>query len=198
MEPLRPKLADQHRHPGRVRNRAVRVGTTSRFGRIDAGFAAHLIETLGALVVRLQGLVIDRPGWREPIDLLDGAEVLAAQAIEHAAPEFRVTTNAVVGVRREFPPATIAPAFLRAVAELLPHRVGIPVLDLTRHEIAAFDNENARRSIRQRARHRTAPRAGADDDDVVVLVHCGALRVVTRVLAWNYIIRPAQSRRHPV
>ena len=89
-------------------------------------------------------------------------------------------------VRRELAAAVVEPALARAVAEVLPDRVRIPVLALLRHEVAALEDEDARRVLRQRLRHRAAAGAGADNDDVVVLVHCGALGVVTRVLSELY------------
>ncbi len=50
-----------------VRNRGVRVGTSRRFGRIKAVLAPNLVQALGSHVVRLQGLVVDRPRRRHAV-----------------------------------------------------------------------------------------------------------------------------------
>ena len=80
---------------------AIRKRPARRLGRIDAGLAVHVIEALGAVVVRRERVVVDRPRRRHAVDVLDRLEVLAAQPVEHAAPELRVAADAVVRVRAE-------------------------------------------------------------------------------------------------
>jgi hypothetical protein len=92
--------------------------------------------------------------------------------MRHAAPELRVPANAVVRVGREFPAALVEPAFAGAVPQVLPHGLGIPVFLFLGNEVAAFDDQNACRCACQRLRDCAAACDGADDDDVVVVVHC--------------------------
>ena len=105
--------------------------------------------------------------------MLSGLEVFTPEPVKDAAPVFRVAANPVVRVGRELFASSVEPAFLRPIAELLPHRFGIPVLVLLRDEIAALEEQDARAGRRQRMRHRPAAGAGADDDEVVGLGHCG-------------------------
>jgi hypothetical protein len=87
--------------------------------------AAHVIELLGALVVRLQIVVRDRPRGRQAIGVLDLLEVLAAEPIEHAPPELGIAADAVVRVRAERTAPFVQPLLVDAVAEMFPHRFRI-------------------------------------------------------------------------
>ena len=102
MEALRAQLLDDRR-PCRGACGTGAYGYGPRGGSVGSApcCAADVVEALGAIVVRRERLVIDRPGRRDAVDVLDRLEVLAAQPVEHAAPELRVAADAVVRVRRE-------------------------------------------------------------------------------------------------
>ena len=64
-------------------------------------FAVHFVHRFGAIVVRRERVVIDRPRRRDAVDVLDGLEVFRPQPVHHRAPELGVAADAVVRVRPE-------------------------------------------------------------------------------------------------
>ena len=120
-----------------------------RLGRIDAVLPAHVIQALGAVVVRRERVVVDRPGRRDAVDVLDRLEVLAPQPVEHAAPELGVAADAVVRVRAELAAALVEPALRRSGSgRCFQTASGIPVLVFLRHEVAALEDQDARAGCR--------------------------------------------------
>ena len=176
LKALSPKPVDDRRHAGSVRNRRVGKRAAWRFGRIATVLSMHMVEPLGAVVVRLERVVVDRPGRRDTVHVLDCLKVLTPQAIEHAAPELRIAADAVMRVRKKLLALTVQPALGRAVAQVLPHGLRIPVVRLLRHGLPALDDEDASRARRERQGHGAAAGAAADDDDVVASVHCPMAR----------------------
>ena len=131
-----------------VGNRRVWKRAALGLGRVGAKLAVHVIQTLGALVVRRERVVVDRPARRDPLHVLERLKVFAAQAVQHAAPELRVAADVVMGVRAELLAAFVDPPLLRLIAKVLPDRFGAPVLGFLRDEIAALEDENARAGCR--------------------------------------------------
>ena len=74
-------------------------------------------------------------------------EILAPQAIEHAAPELGVAADAVVRVGKKLDALRVEPALGRAIAQVLPDGLGIPVVRLLRHGLAALEHEDSRRRL---------------------------------------------------
>ena len=169
MQPLAANPGHVCLHLIRVRNRGVGERLPRRLGRVLAGRPVDLVQTFRPLVVRLQRVVVDGPGRRDAVDVLDLAEVLAAHPEEDAAPELGVAPDAVVGIGAERSAAAVQPALRRLVAPVLPDRGGVAVLGLLRNEQAAFDQQDPGRRIGQRPGHGASPGARPDDDDVVSL-----------------------------
>ena len=142
VQSLLPQPGDDLGHPVGVGHRGMGKRAMRRLGRIVPQVAADLIETFRAIVVRRQLLVVNRPGWRHAIHVLEFAEILASQPVEHAAPELRVAPDAVVGVRPELRAAFVHPPFARLVPQMPPDRLRVPVLVLLRNEVAALDDED--------------------------------------------------------
>ena len=140
---------DDGGHARRVRHRRKRIRSVRRLRRIVADGAVHFVHRLGAVVVRRQRLVVDRPRRRDAVGVLEDAEILAAQPVEHAAPELRVAADAVVRVRRERLPFGVEPLLDGAIAQLAPHRFGAPVLRLARDAAAPFEHEDPRAASRR-------------------------------------------------
>jgi len=53
--------------------------------RVLATLAVDMEQRLRFAVVRLEHVVADRPGWRDPVDMLQLAEILLPQAEERGA-----------------------------------------------------------------------------------------------------------------
>src|SRR5207302_233399 len=79
----------------------------------------------------------------------------------------------LAGVERG--PLLADPLLLRLVARLTEDLARVPVLELATHVIAALDEQHAEACRREPVRERSAPRAAADDDHVVV-VHAWLLQ----------------------
>ncbi len=73
MQSLSLQFIDDGVDRRRVRNGWERKWPARRLGRIDAVLAVHLIEALGAVVERLERLVVDGPRRRDAVDMLDFA-----------------------------------------------------------------------------------------------------------------------------
>ena len=86
--------------------------------------------------------------------MLQCLEILAAQAIEHAAPELGVAADAVVRVREELGAVSVEPALGGSIAQVLPDSLGIPVVGFLRDGLPrsststrAGDCDNARAMV---------------------------------------------------
>jgi len=90
-----------------MRDRFVREWPAGRIGRIGALFAVNRVETFGFVVIRLEGLVVDRPRRRDALHVLDRLKVLAPKTEQQAAPELRVSAHVVMCVRPELLPAIV-------------------------------------------------------------------------------------------
>src|SRR6266536_2907275 len=101
-----------------MRDRHKRKRTAWRLCRIDARLSVDLIETLGALVVGGQCVVIDRPGRRHAVEVLHLLEILTPETKQGAAPEPGVAADAVMRVRHELAPQLVPPALGRAIATI--------------------------------------------------------------------------------
>src|SRR4030095_13742542 len=103
MQPSLAQAVDHACHADRVRNGRMRECATRWIGRIVAGLPMYVIHRLGTLVVRSEVRVGDRPRRRVAVDMAGAREVLLAQAVEHATPEFGVSADTVMYVRIEVP-----------------------------------------------------------------------------------------------
>src|SRR5689334_6432140 len=101
--------------------------------------------------------------------MLKLAEVLFAQTEERRAVEFRIPANIVVRVGMQILPVAILPNFLGAVLALQIDDGRAPVVFLTRHIVATFEQKDFLSGGRQSRGERSAPGARPDDDDVVVI-----------------------------
>ena len=90
--------------------------TRPRLGRVDAARAVHVVQILGPGVVRLEVVVADRPGRRDPAVVANLTEVLLAEAEQRRPVEFRVAADVIVGVWVKRLAVPVAPHFLGVVS----------------------------------------------------------------------------------
>src|SRR5437764_13151074 len=109
------------------------------------------------------------------------AEVALAQPEQRGAVELRVAPDVVVRVGVEFLSILVPPLFLRAVAALEHDGLGVPVLFLAGNVTPSLEQQDALAGGGEPVGQRAAPRAGADDDDVVV-VHARLLRSAVAIM----------------
>ncbi len=159
--------ADNFEHAGSMRNGIAGKRAPWRLGRILSVSAAHVVQALGAIVERRQGLVVDRPGGRHTIDMLHCLEVFASQSEQRASPEFGVSADEVMGIGTKLASPGVHPALLRLVPAIFPDGVRAPVFLFLGNEVPALQNQEARTRIGQRMGERPAPCAASNDDDVV-------------------------------
>ena len=102
MQPDLGQVVEQLLDARLVRHRRERVRRRCRrLGRVLAAGAVHLVELLGLGVVRLELVVADRPGRRDPAVVLELAEVLLPQPVQRRAVELRGAADEVVDLRLE-------------------------------------------------------------------------------------------------
>jgi hypothetical protein len=101
-------------------------------------------------------------------------EVALAQPEQDRAVELGVAADEVLLVRLERHPVMVVdPVLVGQVATLPEDLLARPVLRLARQVPAALQHENALAGRREPVGERATPRAGSDDDHVVVLRrHC--------------------------
>ena len=161
--------------PRLVRDRGERVRRArGRLGRVLAARAADLVELLRQRVVRLDLLVLDRPGRRDAAGMLELAEVLLAEAVERRPVELGRPADEVVDLRLERRVLLVVPGVLGHVAVVDEDVVGGPVRRLAREPVAALEEEDLLAGGSQVPRERAAAGAGADDDDVVRVHQCAS------------------------
>ena len=120
MEPLRAEFVHHPRDLFRVWDLRIRKRLPRWLGRVDTALAVHFVQPLRAVVVGAERFVVDRPGRRDSVGVLDRAEIFLAEAIHHASPELGVPAHTVVGVGPEFMATGVYPTLGRAIAEVLP------------------------------------------------------------------------------
>ena len=159
-----------------VRHRRERVGRARvALGRVLAVRPVHLVQVLGLRVVGLQLVVGDGPGGREPVVMLQLAEVLRPQPVERRPVELGGAADEVVDLRLERRSVGVVPGVRRDVAIVDEHVLGKPVRRLPREPVPSFEHQNPLPRRRQMAGQRTAAGAAPHDDDVVVVAHRASL-----------------------
>ena len=129
VEALLGEVVGQLLDPGLVRDRGERVGSARRrIGRILPARAVDLVELLRLGVVRLHVLVGDRPRRRDPVVVLELAEVLRPQAIQRGAIQLGRAADVVVHLRLERREIRVVPGVRRDVAAVDEDVLGEPVL----------------------------------------------------------------------
>ena len=109
----------RHRRP-RIRRRAVTLG-----GVLTA-VAVDVVERLGLAVPGLEVVVAQGPRRRDPVDVLQLAEVLRPQPVQGGPVELRGAAHVVVDLRLEGLAVGVVPGVLRDVLALDEHRARGP------------------------------------------------------------------------
>ena len=168
MEPGGLELVGEPLDPRLVRDRRKRVRSAGRrLRRILTARAVDLVQVLGLRVVRLELVVGDRPGRRDPVVVPKLAEVLLAKAVERGSVELRRAADEVVDLRLERLPLRVVPGVLRDVAVVDEDVVHAPVRRLASQPVAALEQEDPLSGRGEMAREGAAPGPGPDDHDVV-------------------------------
>ena len=110
----------------------------------------HTEQSLRRLVVRDELLIVERPGGREPVCVLNRGEVARTETRQRCAVDLRVPAH---GVRQPwFIPLAVRglPAVAGAVATIDEDGVRTPVLGLGRDEIPPLQDQDLRARVRQR------------------------------------------------
>ena len=138
-----------------------------RLGRILVVAAVDLVELLRLRVVGLDVVVRDGPRGRDAVVVLELPEVLLPESIEGGAVELGLAADVVVDPGLEALALVVVPRVLRHVTVLDEDLAGVPVLDLARQPVAAFEQEDPLPGWGEVPGKRAAAGSGADDDHVV-------------------------------
>src|SRR4029453_11037112 len=104
VQALLAKSADELLHLAGMRNRRKRKRSAAWLSRIEPGLSVNMKQALCSIVVGRQRVVINRPGGRYTVEVLDALKILPPEAKQRAAPESRVAAHAVVRVGQKRPP----------------------------------------------------------------------------------------------
>src|SRR6516162_9182353 len=161
----------------------MRIGATCWWlGRIFSTPAMHVIQALSLQVIGFEVVVGNRPSWRDAAEVANLAKILATQAKQRRAIEFRVSTYVVVRVGMQRFTAFIAPLFLGLVFRFNIHGLRVPIPLFATHVAAAFDNQDFLAAWSQGIGQSATPGARADDDYVEMVFracHVLVLKIVT-------------------
>ena len=156
-----------------VRNGRVRERPGGRsLGGILAALAMDEVQPLCLGVIRLEVVIGQRPRRRDARVVANPVEVALTQTEEDRAVELRVAADEVLLVRAEGIAVLVDPLLAAEVALLEEHLLGVPVLGLAGRVTAALEQQDALAGGGEAVGERPAARAGADDDDVVVVHLC--------------------------
>ena len=153
----------------------IRLGPVA-LGGVLVPVAVHLVQPLGLGVPRLEVVVVERPGRRQPVHVGDLPEVLRSQPVQGGAVELGRPAHEIVDLRLERRPVAVVPGVGRDVLPVDEHRVGIPVVHLSRQKVAPLEEQDPLPGWRQGVGQGSAPGTGPDDDHVVVVSHGSLLR----------------------
>ena len=153
-----------------VRHRGPRVLLAPvALGRVLAVRAVHLVEPLGLRVVRLEVVVAHRPRRRQPVDVVQLAEVPRPQPVQRRAVQLRGTTDVVVDLRLE----RGAVASYQVSSDMYrPSMNTAPGSQFAISRGRKLPRSSSRIFLpagRERVGERASAGTGPDDDDVVVV-----------------------------
>src|SRR5207244_13089983 len=143
---------------------------------------------------RLQVVVRDRPGGRHAALVGDLAEVLLAEPDQRGAVELGVPADEVMRAGVELLAIAVVPGLLDVVAVLDLDGARVPVLLRAWDVAAPLEEEDALARGCEAIGERPAPRAGAADDEVVVIVRHRPLPQVMARAGATAGARSAQPR----
>jgi len=147
--------------------------------RVLAVPAVHPEQVLGSDVVRLQVVVIQRPGRRDTAMMPDLAEVRGQQPEQRRAVHLGVAAYVIMQLGPEGPVAGVVEGLVGGVFRLAEDGAGVPVVSLSRQEVTAFEQQYALAGLGHARRGGRAPRSAADDQDVVLIIPTRGGMVVT-------------------
>src|SRR5215469_5966231 len=148
----------------------IEIGTARRrFGRVAAALAVDAIQVFGSAVIRLQLLIADRPGRRDPAVMLDLAEILLAQSDQSRPVKFGIPANEIVRAGMKFLAVLVVPRFLDVVFALTDYGLSVPIVFLARDVATPFEKQNSLASGSQRV-CQGSPSGSRPYDDYVVMV----------------------------
>jgi hypothetical protein len=126
-----------------------------------------LIHLLGLGVIRLHLLVVDGPGRRDAVVVLEFPEILFAQAVKRRAIHLGGAAYEVVDSRLERLAVLVTPSVAGDIAVLDEDLFGTPVLGFPFHPVAALKQQDTFAGGSQVPDQCAAASAAADDDDVI-------------------------------
>ena len=140
-------------------------------GRVLTVVAVHLVEPFGFRVVRLEVVVGQRPGGRDPVDMPEITEVPGPEPVQRRAVHLRRAPDEVVHLRLERCAVGVVPRIRCDVATVDEHRPGIPIGHLTRKEVPPLQQQDPFPGVGEAVSQGSTAGARPDDDDVKTLRH---------------------------
>ena len=177
MDALRGQLIVERLDARLVRHRLVRErAARCRLARVLATLAVDVEQALGLGVVRLEGVVRQRPCRRDPVDMRHGTEVALAKAQQRRAVDLGIAADVIVQPRVERLAVLSVPGLGGLVTAMHEDFARAPVRGLARQVVAPLEDQDPLAAGGEPLRQGAAPGAAADDDQVVVISHLSRSR----------------------
>ena len=171
---MQPKLLQAIRQPLNARlvlHGRVRVVPAREAGeRVLAVLTVHPEQVLGPDVVRLHVVVIQRPGRRDTVRMLDLAEVRGPQPQQRRAVHLRIAAHVIMQLGPEGPVVEVVKRLAGGVSPVAEDSAGTPVVPLWPEKVTAFEHQHTLAGFGDARRGGRAPRSAAHDQDVVVVI----------------------------
>src|SRR6516162_8002595 len=196
-QPEASEIVAQLLHTRLVADRWMRIGTGSeRVCGVDSALAMYVIQILGFQVIRLEVVIGNGPSRRYAAVVLYLSKVLLPQPEESRTVKLCVSTYVVVGVRMEWFAVFVSPDLLRLILPLDVDSAGIPVGFFARDIVAPLEQQDSLAQRRQSVSQRPATCAGADDDNVELVVsrHSAPLKQSNQTWLGKCVLLPGRLR----
>jgi len=138
-----------------------------RLGRVDPALPVDVIELLRARVVRLEGVVGNRPAGGDATLVPELSEILLAHPEQRCSVHLGVAAHPIVRAGLEAPTLRILPGLVGRVLAVEEDASAVPVVTFAREPVSALDQQDPLAGGSQGMREGPASGTGSDDDDVV-------------------------------
>ena len=166
-------------------------------GGVLAVRPVHLVEPLGLGVPGLELVVAQRPGRRDPVHVLNLAEVRGPQPVQRGAVHLGGPADVVVHLRLERFAVRVVPGVVGDVFPVHEHGLRVPVVHFAGQEIAAFQEQDLLSRGGQGVREGAPAGAGPDDDHVIAFGHHSTMAVRGAVTSPSRVSTPPRPAITP-
>ena len=129
---------------GRIRVRLFRRW----LGRIFPAQTVNVVEFLGRLVIGFKRVVLQRPGWRNPVRMPDFVKVPLTEPQQDGAVDFAIAANEIMKAGMKTLAVRAVPSLRCLIARVHEHRLAVPILAFARQVATPLQKEDTLAGLR--------------------------------------------------